>query len=119
MKRTFIALSFVFLITGQVLSAETFGEKIKRGFENATEKTVDAGRSAGRKVNDASITSEIKAALLADERIVAYKINVDTRHRIVYLKGSVPNNESRVRAIRTARNARGVRKVVDQLRIHP
>jgi osmotically-inducible protein OsmY len=109
----------LFFASNSAKAAGTFGDNVKQGMENFTESVVDVSKKAGKQVTDASITSEVKTKLLADEKIKAYKINVDTKRRVVYLKGSVPNKESKDRAISKARKAKGVRQVVDQLRIEP
>jgi osmotically-inducible protein OsmY len=105
------------MVSSSVKAEQTFGEKVKGGFESATEKTVSFGRQAGKKINDASITSQIKAKLLADESITASGINVDTVRKVVYLKGYVPNQTSRRKAILVAQRTKGVIRVVDLLTV--
>lgn len=117
MKVLFSFCFLIFLSLQNAQAAETFGESVKEGFEKVTEKTVDLSKKAGKQITDASITSEVKAKLLADDQIKAYNINVDTKRRIVYLKGSVPTRHARSRAVAKAKSIRGVRGVVNMLRI--
>jgi hyperosmotically inducible periplasmic protein len=117
MKKIFYILAILIFSSQASYSAETFGQSIKQGFERATEKTVDFGKKAGKQITDASITSEVKTVLLADDRIKAYGINVDTKRQVVYLKGSVPTASERSRAVSKTRGVKGVKAVVNMLRV--
>lgn len=98
---------------------ETFGQKVKKKAETLTEKANNLGHQADSRISDASITSAVKSALLTDSSIEAYRINVDTKRHVVYLKGSVPDKKSMVQAIKKARSIKGVRAVVNMLKIEP
>ncbi|MDJ0626095.1 MAG: BON domain-containing protein [Candidatus Caenarcaniphilales bacterium] len=102
----------------QPLKAYSFGDSIKKAAENVAEGTVRVSRVAGSKITDASITSAVKASLLADPSIEAYRINVDTRKKVVYLKGNVNSQKTMVKAIHKAQRIKGVRTVVNMLRIY-
>ena len=51
------------------------------------------GRTAGENIDDATITSEVKAKLAAEKVSTLTKIGVDTDRRTVYLTGTVDNAE--------------------------
>jgi len=76
-------------------------------------------RGAGEVVNDASITTKIKAALLADKTAPGMKINVDTKLGVVTLSGQVDSDAQKKRAEEMARQTKGVTKVINQLTIKP
>jgi len=91
------------------------GRKMERGFEKVTEKSVRAGRNAKYHVSDASITSQVKARLLADDEVKAYKIKVKTVGRVVYLSGYAPDNASIRKSTQIARQVKGVVNVVNTI----
>ncbi len=106
-------MSFLFTLSSQASLKET----LKQDFEKVAEKTTEFGRRTGRQANDASLTSQVKSRLLSDNRIKAADINVDTKNKVVYLKGTVPSQEQRKIARSIARSTKGVVKVIDLLRI--
>jgi osmotically-inducible protein OsmY len=72
-------------------------------------------KSVGAVVDDALITSKVKAAFVADPDISAFKINVDTAKGVVSLKGEVKTLALRRKAESIASGVEGVRKVDNQL----
>ena len=72
---------------------------------------VAAPSSALARSNDATITSRIKALMLADNTVPSSKIKVVTENGIVYLLGIVTRAEGQ-RAANTARDVSGVQKIV-------
>jgi hyperosmotically inducible protein len=69
--------------------------------------------------SDAGITTAVKSKFAADDTVKAYQINVDTKDRIVTLKGEVETPAARDRAVELARATDGVRDVVDVLVLAP
>jgi hyperosmotically inducible protein len=76
-------------------------------------------RSIGTKIDDASITSGVKARFVKDPEIDALDINVDTYQGVVTLHGHVPGPSARDRAVALARSVKGVREVRSELVIVP
>lgn len=72
-------------------------------------------KTAGQVVDDATITSKVKAALLADPDIGGLKINVDTAGGVVKLKGEIKTMVLRKKAESIARGVDGVKSVDNQL----
>lgn len=72
-------------------------------------------KSAGAVVDDALVTSKVKAALLKDPDISGLKINVDTSKGVVSLKGEVKTLALRRKAESIAAGVDGVRRVDNQL----
>lgn len=66
---------------------------------------------------DAGITTDVKTKLAADDTVKAYQIDVDTQDKIVTLSGNVDTIAAREQAVLVARQADGVRDVVDNLRV--
>jgi hyperosmotically inducible protein len=75
-------------------------------------------RSAQQIADDAHLTATIKAALLANEHLRAWDINVDTYQNAVTLRGSVENQNERKLAEDIARKTAGVKSVESQLAIN-
>jgi osmotically-inducible protein OsmY len=66
---------------------------------------------------DPGITTAVKSKLAADDTVKAYQIDVDTKDRVVTLKGDVETEAAKARAIEVAKNTAGVRDVVDAMRV--
>jgi hyperosmotically inducible protein len=61
----------------------------------------------------------VKGKLAADDTVKAYRIDVDTKDRVVTLNGAVDTPAARARAVQLAKATDGVREVVDQLTVTP
>ena len=74
--------------------------------------TVMAGeRTTGEIVDDALITTKVKASFAADPEVSALAIDVDTADGTVRLTGVVGTELERQRAIRVAQGIEGVKHV--------
>lgn len=74
-----------------------------------------SGKTTGQVIDDATITSKVKTALLADPEISGLKINVDTDKGVVKLKGEIKTMVLRKKAESIARGVDGVKSVENQL----
>ena len=71
---------------------------------------------AGDAIDDAWITTKVKAELLADDAVKGTDIDVDTKENVVKLIGKVPSASVRDKAIDIASHVKGVKAVdADQL----
>ena len=68
---------------------------------------------------DPGITTAVKSKLAADDTVKSYRIDVDTKDRVVTLSGAVDTAAARARAVEVAKGTDGVRDVVDQLTVTP
>ena len=73
------------------------------------------GRSAADVIDDGWITTKIQSKYFLDDDVRARNIDVDTRNRMVTLKGSVENEGERQHALSIARSTDGVTMVHDNL----
>lgn len=78
---------------------------------------VSSPQSTGQAVDDATLTSSVKAKLIEDSTTKAYHINVETQKGVVQLTGFVNSNEEKARAAELARNVNGVVEVKNDLEI--
>ena len=69
--------------------------------------------------SDPGVTTAVKSKFAADDVVKAYRIDVDTKDRVVTLSGAVDTAAARTRAVELARGTEGVRDVVDQLTVAP
>ena len=74
---------------------------------------VATARTATCSNADAGITTAVKSRFAEDDTVKAYQIDVDTKDRVMTLKGEVNTSAGRERAGELARTTDGVRDVVD------
>lgn len=77
------------------------------------------GKTVGETIDDATITTRVKAALLNDPDVAGLRIDVDTFKGVVTLSGSVRTAAERDRAVTIARRVSGVSDVKSTLQIQP
>jgi hyperosmotically inducible protein len=76
-----------------------------------------AGDSVGTKLDDAGITTKVKAKLTTDSVKNLVKVHVDTKEGVVHLAGTVPTEADRAEAEHLARGTDGVKDVKNDLTI--
>lgn len=75
------------------------------------------GETTGQFIDDATITTKVKAALLSDSKLKATKVSVETNKGTVQLSGSVENSDQKAEALRVANEVNGVKSVKDNLTV--
>ena len=98
-------------------TTETAAEKTADATKKAAGATKDAVSKSGEKITDGWITSRIKTKYTADETLKASSINVDTVDHVVTLRGAVPTEAARTKALDMAKEVEGVDRVVDALKV--
>jgi osmotically-inducible protein OsmY len=93
--------------------------KTKEGVAVAAEKTGQGVRKAGSETSDAALLASVKTRLFGDDALKGSDINVDCDAKVITLRGTVPSEASRARALDLARKVEGVSRVVDHLTIGP
>jgi hyperosmotically inducible protein len=74
-------------------------------------------QTADRELTDSAVTTKVQTKLAEDRAGTLTQIKVDTVRNIVYLTGTVPTSEDRMRAEQVARSIDGVRNVVNNLEV--
>lgn len=74
-------------------------------------------QSAGEYLDDTVITTRVKAAILADDSLKVSEINVETYQGVVQLSGFVSSRADKNRAVRVAKDVKGVESVKDDIRV--
>jgi hyperosmotically inducible protein len=75
------------------------------------------GRTAGRNIDDATLTASVKSTLVADKASNFTRIDVDTTSGVVSLTGTVESPEQRKRAEQLAARVDGVKRVINNLQV--
>lgn len=73
--------------------------------------------STGEYIDDATITSKVKAAFVPDKEVSALNIHVTTYKGVVQLSGFADNPEEIQRATELARNVKGVKSVKNDVQL--
>ena len=81
--------------------------------------TRNAANKVGDKVDDAVITTSVKAELAKDSQLSALHINVDTHDGNVALHGTAPSTSAKEQATSLAASVKGVASVDNQLTVAP
>jgi osmotically-inducible protein OsmY len=106
-------------LDGAISEAKQAGAEAKadasQAMDKAENKLKDATASASEAVSDATIVTKINAALMADDRLKATKIEVRAEDGRVTLTGTAPDAGSQARATTLASAVNGVRSVDNQL----
>ena len=76
-----------------------------------------ARESTGEYVDDAAITTKVKAALLDQPSLKSFDIHVTTIKGTVYLSGIVASQSSIDEAVKVARGIAGVKAVKNDMRV--
>ncbi len=104
---------------GAKQDAKIAAEKTSEAAATAADKTGEAMSNAGKSVDAAMETAQIKTALVADTRVDAGDIDVDTNKdtKTVVLKGTVPTAAMKKLAGEVARDKAPGFSVVNNLTI--
>lgn len=99
-------------------AGQKLDETITKTEQAGAEIKADAqqmANQAGQALTDAGITTQINAALAADDELKALQINVDTKDGRVVLTGAAPNANAQQRATMLAQAVEGVMAVDNRL----
>src|SRR4029079_8996169 len=77
------------------------------------------GKSVGETMDDATITTRVKTALLNDPTVGGLRIDVDTFKGVVTLSGGVKSDAEADRAVTIAKKTPGVVDVKSTLQVAP
>lgn len=83
--------------------------------DNPPRSAAEAGLTAGQYIDDATLTTKVKTALLSDSVTSLFKISVTSNQGTVTLNGTVDKPETIEHAIKLATAVPGVKTVIAQL----
>jgi osmotically-inducible protein OsmY len=106
-------------IDGAMTSTEQAALQARQDMESTAADIKREGEEAVQSVTtaatDMAITTQVKAALAADDQLSALKIEVDTVQGVVSLTGPAPSAEAAERATTLAKAVEGVTEVQNKL----
>ena len=108
-RRTF-KLAMVTAVAAMALGACTRDER-----KEVRTEAKQATNTAANTIDNAALTTKVKAALLADEMVKGTQINVDSSNGVVTLNGTVDSSAHMQRAEQVARDVSGVTRVQNNL----
>lgn len=95
-----------------VLDVDAAGLKVGEAADvAASDAPADTPRSLGESVDDAWITTKVKADLAVTDGVPATRITVKTENGVVWLAGALPSKLAVDKAIAAARAIKGVKQV--------
>ena len=81
--------------------------------------TIACGKTVGETIDDTTITTRVKTAMLNDKDVGGLRIDVDTFKGVVTLSGRVKSDAEKTQALAIARRTDGVVEVKDALQVIP
>ncbi len=97
----------------------TAGQKLDSAIADTKQAANSAANKTSEAMNDATIVTKINAALVADDKLKARKIDVSSVDGRVTLAGTAPDTDSQSRATTLAAAVEGVHSVDNQLVVTP
>jgi hyperosmotically inducible protein len=132
-----VAVAAALAACGKQDDERTAGQRLDGAISDAKQSAAETKQDAKQAINDAeisakraadttaqvssdvTITAKVNAALVADDKLKATQINVDTREGQVTLTGQAPDAQARARATTLASAVDGVKQVNNQLVVSP
>ena len=93
------------------------GDKMATATENAGNKIAAATDKTAAAIDDATITTKVKTAVLAEPGLKTLQIDVDTKNGVVMLSGTVDSTALKERAAQVAQAVNGVKSVDNNLTV--
>jgi len=98
-------------------STDTVGQKVDRTANKMATATDNATAKAAAAIDDATITTKLKTAVLAEPGLKTLQIDVDTKNGVVTLAGTVDTPALKDRAQQVAQSVNGVQSVNNNLTV--
>jgi hyperosmotically inducible protein len=93
-----------------------------RGTDSNTSTTgsgATTGSTVGTQVDDTALTARVKSALMADDTVRSFDIDVETNNGVVQLNGNVTTQAQIDQALQVARGVSGVTQVENRMTMQP
>lgn len=76
-----------------------------------------SSESLGQHIDDGTVTTKVKAALMTAKDVKSTHVHVKTRRGVVWLTGTVPTGDEKTRAEQVAAGVSGVHEVKNRLKV--
>jgi hyperosmotically inducible protein len=117
LTKTLIASSIAFAAMGAAQAADNMNNNAPATQAPAAQH--DQKSTMGRYVDDATITTKIKAKQAEDKVVSAMGIDVETKQGVVILSGKASSDLEKVRAEKLAKMVDGVKAVENDIVVQP
>lgn len=77
----------------------------------------EGDRTIGERVDDVTLATKVKSALIASDEAKARRVEVEVRDGVVQLSGFAETRAEADAAVRAARGVAGVRSVTDSIQV--
>lgn len=77
----------------------------------------EPNQTMGEKIDDASITAQVKVAFLSHHSTSAFKTGVETNNGVVTLTGNAVNSAAKDMAGKVANDVNGVKQVINKMTV--
>ena len=98
-------------------SQET-ADRAAEAVENAPSQIERQAERSVAVLDDVTVTSKVKAALIAEPNLKGFAIDVDTAQNVVTLTGTVQSDEARTAAESVAKQIEGVKEVRNNITVN-
>ena len=95
--------------------AEQTGKKLDEAVNQVDKKVSEQSEKTGQAIDDAEITTKVKAAIFAEPGLKSLQISVDTIKGVVTLSGAVDSSASAEKVALLAHTVAGVKSVDNKL----
>jgi len=93
--------------------------RLKHAAKGVWRDTKHVAHATGETVGEGYVHTKLKAKIMDSRELKGSDIDVSVDNNVAYLKGRVPSEAARARAVEIARNTDGVHRVVDELVVDP
>lgn len=112
MVRLRLVICVLLVFVGYGCTPMIIGGGAAGGYKVATDE-----RTAGRMVDDSTITGNVKAEMIKSKDVKARNVDVDTIDGVVFLTGMVDTKQEAERAAEIAKSMSGVKRVKNDLQV--
>ena len=115
----FLALPVLVVVTLGIapLAFAQYGDSPGRSNINRTPPEKTSAETTSQYVDDATITTKVKAALFEDAQLKSLQISVETDKGTVHLSGTVDTKTQSTTAEKVANDVNGVKSVQNDLKV--
>lgn len=100
--------------------AERLGEQLDRGVDRLSEEVREGWESLRKSVDKMGVRGRVYSRLRWDKNLADSALDIDAEEGgLVTLRGRVPTNTAKQKAVELATDTVGVNRVVDELTVEP
>ena len=113
--RTSMPLLLALALSSVAGCSQETADRAAKAVENAPSQMERQAERSVAVLDDVTVTSKVKAALIAEPNLSGFAIDVDTAQNVVTLTGTVRSDDARAAAERVAKQVEGVKEVRNNL----